>query len=151
MQNMGLHIDATLKSLPQGNDRYRNITAKVEGYYQKAVRLAGDAYSALRNQIIVAMNQGVVATNQINSQVEALRADYEGRIDPLSGELMQIRQQCHSGYMSTEAECDRLEEAGKVYEQKARDLIAALTQLDKTYQTEIASQQAMIDKAENIP
>lgn len=69
----------------------------------------------------------------------------------MSGELKQIRQQCRSGYISTGAECEKLEEAGNAYEQKARDLIAALNQLDKTYQAEIASQQAMIDKAENIP
>ena len=151
VQDVGAHIDATLKSLPQGNTRYHNITSKIQAFYERAQNLSGDRYSVPRNQIIVAMNQGVVATNQIDAEVQSIHSDFAAHVNPLLEEVTKLKRNCPSSEQAMNEICQKLQDSSREFQSKVHNLSDELKQLRETYKTELAAQQAMIDRAEQIP
>ncbi len=150
MQDVGTHIDATLKTLPQGNARYRAITSKVQAYYERARSLSGDRYALPRNQILVAMNQGLVATNQVDVEVQSIHSSYAARVNPLLDQLSQAERSCPALEPTINVACQKLADAGNTFKSKVGAFSAMLKQLENAYHSELAAQQAMIDGIEQI-
>jgi hypothetical protein len=150
IQEADTQIDATLENIPRGEAHYHAITAKVRAYYGKAQSLSGERYSVPRNQIIVAMNQGTVATNQVNVTAQSVQTNFTSHVQPLLNELAQAEHNCPASDTTINQACQKLHDTGEVFKNKCRDLSTALQGLENTYQAELAAQQAMIDKAEQI-
>jgi hypothetical protein len=150
MQSMDSRIDTALQKLPDGDAHYHRITSKVQSYLEKAQGLPGNRYDVTRSQIIVAMNQGVVATNQVNIQVEATENDFRSNAEPLLKQLAQAEQSCPAQNTSVNSACRKLQDGGVIFKSKCKAMLDMLAQLNKSYQTELASQQAMIDRASQI-
>ena len=150
MQQTNSQIDGTLEKLPSGEVHYHSITEKVQSLYEKAKTLPGDRYGVTRSQIIVAMNQGTIATDQLNIKVQSIKTNFTSHVEPLLDQLAKAQRNCPSSDSVTDQACQQLQGAGDTFKSKCQTLSAGLQNLEKTYQTELATQQAMISKAEQF-
>lgn len=150
MQSMDTRINAMSQQLPKVEEKYHAITAKVGAYYDKAQSLSGNRNGVIRGQIIVAMNQGVVATDQLNVQVQSTENDFRSSVMPLVHELASMEQNCPGVDLRVREACQRLASTGATFKADSKVLAEGLKTLDKTYQNELAAQQALIDRADQI-
>jgi len=145
-----MRIDKVIEYLRQEEIQFHNITSKINSYYSKAKSLTGDRYAWQRGQIIYAMNSGMYDTNTVNYQVQTVKNSYEMNIVPLLEELAQATQNCPAQDEMVNISCQELHDPGEAFRAKCKAEVDMLKQLEKTFQTELAAQQAMISKAGQI-
>jgi len=165
IEDINPRLDIFLSKLPTIEQQYQAITAKEQSYYGKVNSVAGSsgnnvaisinhgAVLAQRdNQIIVAMNQGVVATNQIHTQVQSVQYELNSKIPPLTNEVLQKRQGCDDYAKNgiSIPECDKLKNVGLTYAKKLVAVEKKLEALEHTYNAELAAQQNLVAKAEQM-
>ncbi|MGD0401174.1 MAG: hypothetical protein ABSC04_19975 [Syntrophobacteraceae bacterium] len=150
MQDKNMRIDKVLEYLLQQETQYHAITSKIHSYLERVLSLSGDRNGVLRNQVIVAMNDEVVNTNGININVQSIVASYFSNLEPLLNELAEAMHSCPAQDETVNAACQKLHDPGEAFRAKCKAEVDVLNRLEKTYQTELAAQQAMISKAGQV-
>ncbi len=151
MQVKNMESDKVIKHLLQDEAYYHAITSKVRSHYERCEQLSGYRNGVARDQIIVAMNQGVVATNQVDVHVQSIKTSFIMNVEPLLKELAKITHNSPNRRPKrVNAACQKLQDPGKAFRAKCKAVEDMLNRIEKTYQTELDVQQSMINRANHI-
>jgi hypothetical protein len=141
-------------------NRFFAITSKMGSYLERERQLRRNPdVGVARSQIVVAMNQGVIAANQVHNDVYTLALTFKTNVGPLSEAVSEFERTC-SGYHPSDN--TRFEEAA--WNTTCREFFVALPSfrhnfdvtgqalgaVEQVYLREHEKQSSLIQEAESI-
>ena len=145
LQNTNVSIDKILNAQHVNEKKYHDITLKVQAYYDKARSMPGDRNSVPRNQIIVAMNQGIIATDQVHIQVQSHQDQFNNAMDSIAKNLQQTQSACAACKDKSMQipSCQQLDEEITNFTAKVKKARDVMSGVEQTYKTELKEQQGL--------
>jgi uncharacterized phage infection (PIP) family protein YhgE len=150
MHDNSIKIDEVIKYMTQEETRCHAITSKVRLYFERCQRLTGYQNSVLRNEAIAVMNGEIYNTNGMAINFQSIKANYLSNFNSLLKELAEMTYNCPSKDERVSAACQKLDETGAAFRAKCVAVADVLNRVEKTYRDELAAQQAMIYKANQV-
>ena len=161
MRELDSEVDVHLGRFPGAEDRYRAITAKMSEYLNNERQLAGRANAAVaRGQIVVAMNQASIATEQLHNSAVSLQSSVQGNVQPVAREANDFQQGCHAvvppgdltpnQIQARDTACRQLFPAVEAFRQKFGAVARGLSRLEQVYLEERKTQEGLLQKAERL-
>lgn len=151
--------DTVLAKIPAVEQNFRAITAKMAEYLKRERSLVGMPNAGVaRSQISVAMNQGLISTDQLHIRIQPTLWDFQNNAVPLSKQVIEAENACQQGATRTvdpepanrAAACRRFLASSSVFAPKCNALSEQLGQLEAVYRQEHDSQQRMVQEALRI-
>lgn len=155
IKRINAELPARVERLLKMENTYVSITQKMRGLVQRQQVLAGNSGADVaRSQIVVALNQGLVDSNQAhiiaNSDGQSLRS----AIGPAMERLPIAEQSCHSagspGNSGDSTACLALLAEAPEAERNAQALTRAIARLELAYQRERAQQEELLRVGERL-
>jgi hypothetical protein len=161
MRELDSEADVHLGRFPGAEDRYRAITAKMNEYLNNERQLAGTANTAVaRGQIVVAMNQASIATEQLHNSAISLQSSVQGNVEPVVREANDLEQGCRgvvppgdltpNQVEARDAGCRQLFPAVDAFRHKFEAVSRGLSRLEQVYLEERKAQEALLQKAQRV-
>jgi hypothetical protein len=148
--------DQHLARWPHTEQIYQQITAKMSDYLSIERQLAGnDNAAAKRGQIVVAINQVSITTDQLHIGVQSLQNNFETNISPLLGAIQKAKFDCETHNVITAtsngaAACQDIVRASEPFQAKYNAFAAGLVQLEQVYQAEHGKQDRLMQEANRL-
>lgn len=161
MRQLDSEADVHLDRFPGAEDRYRAITSKMGEYLDKERQLARrpDAGVA-RSQIVVAMNQASIATDQLHNSATSLESSVQANVQPVAREVREFEQGCHavvppgdltpSQMAARDGACRSLFPVAETFRQKFDALVHGLAHLEQVYAQERKAQEGLLQTAQRL-
>ncbi len=163
MGHFGDAVDAATPKLTAASKRYRDITSKMGEYLDRERALAGNRNAGLaRSQLVVTMNQGPIATNQLHIDVQQIQIDYNNNAVPLMELVERAYQTCAvapgttqesslaAGAIDPGSACRKLLGAHDNFAEKYNAITTALNRVEMAYRDELAKQERLMAEAQRI-
>lgn len=146
--------DRYAAGLNSAEAKYQSITAKMNSYLERERDLVDDSNYAARGQLVVIINQGFIATDQIHDQVQNAASQLQDKAAPLSRSVAMFDQTCHRASNPDfkpgpfKTTCLDLLRVSDKYMSKIQSLRDGFTQAEQTYQRERAAQDNLVTESE---
>ena len=161
MRELDSEADVHLGRFPGAEDGYRAVTAKMNEYLNNERQLAGRANAAIaRGQIVVAMNQASIGTEQLHNSAVSLQSSVHGNVQPVAREANDLEQGCHAvvppGDLTTsqiqarDAACRQLFPAVDAFRQKFEAVARGHSRLEQVYLEERKAQEGLLQEAQRL-
>ena len=148
--------DSYLAQWLKATDSYRAISAKIENSFNHERQLAHNNEATVeRGQIVVAMSQTSIDTDQLHNTVETIRMDFEGKIGPLAQQSEALDRVCNEKTTQATAievrqVCEKIVHAMPTFTKKYDAMKGGFEHLEQVYQQEHQKQVQMIRSAQQI-
>lgn len=158
MRQFDAEADVHLGRFPNAEKTYQGITAKMAQYVDRERQLAGNQNASVaRSQLVVAVNQASLMTDQVHNQVVPLGWSLQNNIKPIADALSVLEQHCSQPAPSDETlagtrdrACGRLRDAAVPFREKYSAVGSGLDHLEQVYQAERNKQQQLLGTAESL-
>jgi hypothetical protein len=161
MREFDSQADVHLSRFPGGEERYRAITARMTQYLNRERSILGGGSAAVaRSQILVAMNQASIATEELHNAANSLESAVRATAQPLSTDGIDLAHGCratvNSGDLtqdqaeSRNAACGQLFPTLDAFQQKLGAMSRGLAHLQQVYQQERRVQAGLLQTAQRL-
>jgi chromosome segregation ATPase len=155
MQDFDANADLHLSRFPGAEERLHAITVKMEEYVNRERQLAEQSKADIaRSQLGAALNEGLLATDQLHNSIQSLQQALESDVRPISVEATDLEQDCHHIPAITlrqgEADiaaCDQLSRVDRPFREKLNAMTRGLAHLDDVYKRERNIQENLLQAA----
>lgn len=155
-------VSTRTKDLGPAESRIRAITTSMERYLERQRELARNPNArVMRSQIVIAMNQGTIASDQWQSSLETLQSDFiekRNALIPAAQRLLtsctvfisHLQDESEQEFAARQSSCQRLSAIDAPAVETAKKLETGLVHLQKVYLDERARQDAALRSAEQL-
>ncbi|KAF3462092.1 hypothetical protein ACQCP0_21065 [Ralstonia pseudosolanacearum] len=155
IKRINAELPARVERLLKAENTYVAITQKMRGLVERQQGLAGNSGAGVaRSQIVVALNQGIVDSNQAHIIVGSDGQSLRSAIGPAMENLPVAEQSCHragsQGHSASSDACLALLAEVPGAERNAQALARAIAHLELAYQRERTQQEELLHLGERL-
>ena len=152
MEKFNVAADGVAPKLSAAQQKYQSITSKIGEYYEHQRDLSANPDTfTIRNQIYIAIIQGMNTSDQLHNQVLSGQMEFENKIVPLMKQVVEAEQSCNrlqpqdSGQATAANKlafsvCHTFANSVVPFKQKYNTLASGYARLEDEYQNEIRRQ-----------